>query len=76
MIGFISDLFVALVEAISGFFELLMLFISGIHSAIGLLLGFVVSIPDYLFWLPSEVVAVVIGAFGLVVLYKFLGREG
>lgn len=34
------------------------------------------SIPDYFEWLPSEIVVLVVALFGMVVIYKVLGREG
>lgn len=37
--------------------------------------SFVASIPDYFAWLPSEVLAVLVSIFAIVVLYKILGRE-
>lgn len=37
---------------------------------------FVLKVPDYLSWLPTEVLALLISTFTIVVLYKVLGREG
>lgn len=37
---------------------------------------FVTKIPSYIDWLPTEVVAIVVSLFGVVVVYKILGREG
>lgn len=34
------------------------------------------SIPDYLSWLPAEVVTALIAIFSVAVIYKILGREG
>lgn len=34
------------------------------------------SIPDYFSWLPPELLASILAIFGIVVLYKVLGREG
>lgn len=32
-------------------------------------------IPDYVSWLPENMIAVIITVFGIVVVYKILGRE-
>lgn len=37
---------------------------------------FVLKVPDYLSWLPAEVLALLVTTFTIVVLYKVLGREG
>lgn len=37
---------------------------------------FLASIPDYFSWLPSGVLALLVTIFGIVVVYKILGREG
>lgn len=34
------------------------------------------KIPDYLSWLPVEIVTPLLVLFGVVVIYKILGREG
>ncbi len=34
------------------------------------------SIPDYLDWLPAGIVTSLVVLFGVVVIYKILGREG
>lgn len=36
----------------------------------------VAKLPDYLHFLPSAVVAVLVTALAVVVIYKLLGREG
>lgn len=36
----------------------------------------VISIPSYFGWLPSAAVAIIVTIFGIVVIYKILGREG
>lgn len=34
------------------------------------------NIPDYFSWLPAEIVVSIVALFGIVVVYKILGREG
>lgn len=36
----------------------------------------VTAIPSFFAWLPSPVVAMIVTIFGVVVIYKILGREG
>lgn len=73
----------ALVEFIKGIAE-------GVTAAIDFLFGiiedlvymvkllgqFILDIPAYLSWLPAGVVAIFITIFGIVVIYKVIGREG
>lgn len=37
---------------------------------------FVLEIPSYFSWLPAEILALIVTTFGVVVIYKVLGREG
>lgn len=37
--------------------------------------AFVVKIPEYLSFLPSSVLALIVSIFAVVVIYKILGRE-
>lgn len=38
--------------------------------------NFVTKIPSFFDWLPAPVVAIIVSIFGVVVIYKILGREG
>lgn len=37
---------------------------------------FFTKIPSFFDWLPADVVAIIVSLFGVVVIYKILGREG
>lgn len=50
--------------------------LSDIAYMITLVGSFVAKIPNYFSWLPSTVVALIVMAFTIVVVYKILGREG
>lgn len=65
----IFDFFKMLFDFVIGFFE-------DIVYIIRLTAAFVARIPSYFSWLPSEVVALVVSIFAVVVIYKVLGREG
>ena len=42
---------------------------------VALLGKFVIEIPGYFSWLPNEIVALLITAFSIVVIYMILGRK-
>lgn len=65
----IADFFVAI-------FELVMSLVRDIIQMVKMLGDFVVKIPDYFSWLPPAVVGLIVTIFGIVVIYKILGREG
>ena len=37
---------------------------------------FVANIPTYFSWLPPAALAILVSIFGIVVIYKIIGREG
>lgn len=64
----IVDGFLSVIDFAISFFQDLV----GMISLIG---GVVAEIPEYFGWLPEELLAMVITLFGIVVLYKILGRD-
>ena len=34
------------------------------------------TIPTYFYWLPGNILSILLIIFGIVVVYKFIGREG
>lgn len=65
----VGDLLLGIVDFIVGFFE-------DVVYMIQLTGKVVVSIPSYFSWMPGEIVTLIVIIFGVVVLYKVLGREG
>ena len=70
-------------NSITGFFELVFSlvdfvigFIEDLVYVVKLVGQFVLKIPSYFAWLPSQAVTMVVTVFGIVVVYKILGREG
>ena len=65
----IVDWIVMVFDFIFGFFEdiVYIIKITGV---------FLLKIPDYFAWLPSQCVSLVVVIFSIVVVYKILGREG
>ena len=71
-----EDLFNTLVEGFNTIISMLGSFLNDLVYVGELTAKFVARIPSYLAWLPEQIVSVLIVAFGVVVVYKILGREG
>lgn len=56
--------------------EFLLSMIADVAYVVELTAKFVAQIPDYLSFLPSPILAMVVSMFAVVVIYKILGREG
>lgn len=63
-------------DAIVSIFDFIVSFFQDIVYMIQLTGKVVLSIPDYFSWLPGELVTLLVILFGIVVIYKILGREG
>lgn len=69
VLKYIGNLLVSVVDFVIGLFEDLIYMIQ--------LLGkFIIELPMYFSWLPPELVSMLLLIFGIVVVYKILGREG
>lgn len=76
MLSSIKEYIVSIGEFFSSIFDFVLDFFSDIAYVIKLTGEFVLGIPDYFSWLPPEAVALIVSIFGIVVIYKVLGREG
>lgn len=76
MLSSIKDYIVSIGEFFNSIFDFVLDFFSDIAYVIKLTGEFVLGIPDYFSWLPAEAVALIVSIFGIVVIYKVLGREG
>lgn len=74
--GAIITFFEGIVDAIAGAIDFLIGFIEDIVYIVKITGEFVLEIPSYLGWLPAPVLAIVVVVFGVVVIYKVMGREG
>lgn len=74
--GAIITFFKGIVDAISGAIDFLIGFIEDIVYIVKITGEFVLEIPNYLAWLPAPVLVIVVVVFGVVVIYKVMGREG
>lgn len=72
----IITFFEGIVDAIVGAIDFLIGFIEDIVYIVKITGEFVLEIPSYLGWLPAPVLAIVVVVFGVVVIYKVMGREG
>lgn len=72
----IITFFEGFVDVISGAVDFLVGFVEDIVYIVKITGEFVLEIPNYLSWLPAPVLAIVIVVFGIVVIYKVMGREG
>ena len=65
----IGNAILSAIDFVVGFFQDIVYIIQ--------LTGKVLSqIPSYFSWLPSELLAIILTIFAVVVIYKILGREG
>lgn len=64
----IGDFFASVVEWVADFIEDLVTMAKYLGQA-------VIEFPTYFDWMPASVVALLVTAVGIVVIYKFLGRD-
>lgn len=65
-----------IVDFLAGVIDFVVRFIGDTVYVIRLTGEFVAEIPNYFSWLPAEVLPIIVSVFGIVVIYKVLGREG
>lgn len=76
MLETIKNFFVGIADVITSLIDFVIGFIEDIVYVVKLCGTFVAKIPLLFSWLPQEAVALVVIIFGVVVIYKVLGREG
>ena len=76
MMGALTDFLLGIGEGLLAVVTFVIDFFTDIAYLIKLTGEFVLKVPTYLSWLPTEVLALVVSVFTIVVLYKVLGREG
>lgn len=64
----IGDFFASIIEWVADFIEDLVTMAKYLGQA-------VIEFPTYFDWLPASVVALLVTAVGIIVIYKFLGRD-
>lgn len=68
VLGSIGNFIASIVDWVADFIEDLVQMAKYLGQA-------VVEFPSYFDWLPSSVLAILITLIGIVVIYKFLGRD-
>lgn len=63
-------------NAITSVIDFVISFFSDLAYVVQVVTQTVISIPSYFSWLPSAAVAIIVTIFGIVVIYKIMGREG
>lgn len=76
MLETIRQFFIGFADIVTGLVDFIIGFVQDIVFVVKLTGSFVAKIPQLFAWLPSGVVAIIITIFGVVVIYKVLGREG
>ena len=76
MLDSIMEFFSTLFEPILTLLDVVLSFFSDIMYMLGLLVGFSYNLDSILAFLPSPFVSSLVLVFGIVVIYKILGREG
>lgn len=71
----IIDFFESVINAITSVIEFIINFISDTIYMITLTGKFLLQIPSYFSFLPSVLLTMLVTLFGIVVVYKILGRD-
>lgn len=66
----------AIVDALWAVLEFFGDFINDLVWTVELLGKAIISVPTYISWLPAPIIALIVGCFSVVIIYKVLGREG
>lgn len=75
MLDSIFEAISKIIEFLNTIWEFTTDFLKDTFAMIKLVGETVSSVPDYLAFLPSEILTAVIGILGVVVIYKILGRD-
>ena len=75
MIQAIVDGIKALVEGFTTVFNFITDFFADLVFVISTVGNFVIKIPGYFMWLPTELVVLVVLLFSVVVIYLIIGRK-
>lgn len=76
MFQVLKNFFLNIGSVITGLVDFVIGFIEDIVYVVKLCTNFVAKIPSLFSWLPTEVLAIVVITFSVVVIYKIMGREG
>lgn len=72
----VIDFFVGITDVVTSLISFVVSFVSDLVYIIQLTGSFVLKIPLIFSFMPSEVLTIIVMLFGVVVIYKIMGREG
>lgn len=72
----ILDALYSIADALFSVLEVIGDFINDLVWTVELLGKAILNVPNYISWLPKPLIAIVMGCFSVVIIYKVLGREG
>lgn len=72
----ILDFFTGIWNVITSLIDFVVGIVEDLVYVVKLTGTFLVQIPNYFGWLPTAYVTLIVTIFGIVVIYKILGREG
>lgn len=75
MLDSIFEMLKNLVDSILSFFEFVVKLVKDLVYVIELVGETVADIPNYFSWFPTELLAILLPIFAIVVIYKILGRD-
>ena len=75
MLETIKNFFVNMGDIIMSLVDFVIGIVEDLVYVVKLCGQFVLKIPSFFSWLPSGVVTLIVSVFGIVVIYKILGRE-
>lgn len=76
MLETIKNFFLGIANVITSLIDFVIGFVEDIVYVVKLVGTFVAKIPSLFSWLPAPAVALIVTVFGVVVIYKVMGREG
>lgn len=76
MLGTIANFIKTIMGLITSLVQIVVSFVGDIVHVVKLCVTFVAKIPQLFSFFPSEVLALIVACFGVVMVYKILGREG
>lgn len=76
MLETIKDIIMVPINLMMSLFDFVIGWIEDVVFIVKMTASFVAKIPTLFSWLPSEAVVLIVWIFGVVVIYKVLGREG
>ena len=76
MLSTIKQFFTGFADIVTAVVDFFIGFVQDIVFVVKLTGSFVAKIPYFFSWLPAPALAIIVTLFGVVVIYKVLGREG